>query len=460
VIGLPLPFVRARQRAAEPVDIASLAAFRIVFGLVMCGGILRFLATGWIETMYGEPRWFFTYPGFGWVRAWSVPGMYAHYIALAGLALAIALGLRTRLALALFLLGFTYTQLIDVTNYLNHHYLVVLLGLLLLALPCHAAWSLDVRRRPSLRRDRIPAWMLWLVRFQVGLVYVFAGLAKAKLDWLGYGQPLNLWLSARTETPLLGRWLDEPWLALAMSWGGFLFDTTVVAWLSWRRTRLPAYAAAVVFHGLTGYLFNIGMFPIIMTSSALIFFDPDWPRRVLRALGKARWAEVVPPGKVQVGLPSRPATALIAAYVALQLGLPLRHFLHGGNVLWNERGMRFAWHVMIREKHGAVTFVADFADGRRLEIPPSQYLTWRQEREMGGQPDLIAQLGRAIGRDLERRGHRDFAIHALTRVSLNGRPSKALLDPESDLYRGRSFVVLPEPPGPPPVLRPMPRPLP
>jgi vitamin K-dependent gamma-carboxylase len=215
---------RLASAAARPVDVASLAAFRIGFGLVMCGGILRFLATGWIETMYGEPRWFFKYPGFAWVEPWPVWGMYVHYGVLAVLALAIALGAFTRAALALFVAGFAYTQLIDVTNYLNHHYLVVLLGGLLLALPANAAWSLDARRRPALRRATIPAWMVWLLRFQVGVVYVFAGLAKAKGDWLLEGQPLNLWLTARTETPLLGGLFAEPGAALAMSWAGFLFD--------------------------------------------------------------------------------------------------------------------------------------------------------------------------------------------------------------------------------------------
>jgi hypothetical protein len=39
---------------------------------------LRFLATGWIEPMYGEPIWFFKYRAL--VRsAWSVTGMYVHY---------------------------------------------------------------------------------------------------------------------------------------------------------------------------------------------------------------------------------------------------------------------------------------------------------------------------------------------------------------------------------------------
>jgi hypothetical protein len=97
---------RFARAATRPVDIASLAAFRIVFGLVMCGGILRFLATGWIEPMYGAPRWFFKYPGFSWVEPWPAWGMYVHYGVLAALALAIALGAFTRIALALFVAGF------------------------------------------------------------------------------------------------------------------------------------------------------------------------------------------------------------------------------------------------------------------------------------------------------------------------------------------------------------------
>jgi vitamin K-dependent gamma-carboxylase len=458
----PAPRLTDRLVAAavRPVDVAGLAGFRIVFGLVMFVGLLRFLASGWIEPMYGEPRFFFTYPGFGWVEPWPVWGMYVHYAVLAALALAITLGVFYRAAIVGFAIGFAWTQLIDVTNYLNHHYVVVLLSGLLAVLPANAAWSIDVRRRPAIARTTVPAWTGWILRFQVGVVYVFAGLAKAKPDWLIHAQPLDLWLAARTDTPLIGRWLDEPAVAYAMSWAGFLFDTTIVAWLSWSRTRPYAYAVLIGFHAATGYLFNIGMFPLIMTAGALVFFSPSWPRRLLRAMGLARLAGS-PPEPAPALAPRQPRrlfVTLAIAYVVLQLALPLRHLVYPGDVLWNEDGMRFAWHVLVREKHGSVTFIARFPDGKQLQIPPHDYLTWRQEKEMAGQPDLILQLARRIGADLRAAGHRGVVIHADTRVSLNGRAPVPMIDPAVDLLQvtdlGPRDWVLPAPTDEPPRLRP------
>ena len=49
----------------------------------------------------------------------------------------------------------------------------------------------------------------------------------------------------------------------------------------------------------------------------------------------------------------------------VQLLLPLRAHLYGGNVLWHEQGMRFSWRVMVREKNGSVTFIVrEPRDGR------------------------------------------------------------------------------------------------
>ena len=52
-------------------SIAPLVVFRIVFGLVMLTGTIRFWAKGWIETQYIQPQFYFSYYGFEWVHPYS-----------------------------------------------------------------------------------------------------------------------------------------------------------------------------------------------------------------------------------------------------------------------------------------------------------------------------------------------------------------------------------------------------
>jgi vitamin K-dependent gamma-carboxylase len=440
----------------RPVDMASLAAFRILFGLMLCGGTLRFIASGWLEPFFGEPTFFFKYWGFSWVRPLPLWGMYLLYGALAVLALCVALGFLYRLSMALFTLGFAWAQLIDVTNYLNHYYLVVLLGGLMVLLPLHRTWSVDAWLRPRLRSTTAPAWVLYLLRLQVGLVYFHAGLAKFGSDWLLHAQPLNIWMSARTDTLLIGPLLELPWVAYAMSWAGFLFDTTIVGFLLARRTRPFAYAVVLAFHFLTGTFFNIGLFPVIMVTSALVFFPPEWPRHLLR-----RPLPVLPPAPVRPALSwaGKAGFALLGAFCLFQAVFPLRHFLYPGSVLWNEEGMRWSWKVMLREKSGSITYhVRSKATGREWQVTPSRYLTWRQAQEMSGQPDLILQLAHHVAREFEQQGHGPVEVRAEAWVSLNGRKPALLIDRTVDLTQVEDGLlpaqwILPEPAEPPPLLR-------
>ena len=45
----------------RPVDGASLAAVRIFFGLILFAGAVRFVAEGWVEVLFVEPRHFLKY---------------------------------------------------------------------------------------------------------------------------------------------------------------------------------------------------------------------------------------------------------------------------------------------------------------------------------------------------------------------------------------------------------------
>jgi hypothetical protein len=299
---------------------------------------------------------------------------------------------------------------------------------------------------------------LYLFRFQVGVVYTFAGLAKAHSDWLFHAEPLRIWRLSRADTPLIGPIVALDWAAPVMSWAGFLFDTSVPWLLMVRRVRPFAYLMLIGFHATVGLLFPIGMFPVIMVLSALVFFSPSWPRKLLARLPaglKARFAAT--PARSPVPAPI-PASGRYRLWFALGAAFPLRFLAYGGSVRWHEQGMRFSWRVMVREKNGSITFVVRAPRaGRTFYVAPHQYLTRLQEREMSSQPDLILQLAHRIRDDYAAKGFGPVEVRADTWVSLNGRPIHRLIDPNADLSRiedgfGKADWILPEPSEPPPRL--------
>lgn len=430
-LGVGLGALRAA--ALRPVDRSSLVAFRWAFGALLLFATVRFAAQGWIGEFFGEPEFFFRFPLMSWVPVPSVPVLWLMFAAMAAASLLIALGVAYRAAVVTFLVLFTWVELLDVTNYLNHYYLVCLLCLLLAMLP--------LGRKGA--GGPVRAWMVWLLRFQVAVVYVYAAVAKMTEDWLLHAQPLNLWLHARSDVPVVGPLFEHWETALVFSWGGFLHDLLIVPLLLWPRSRPYAYAGLLCFHAVTGYLLNIGMFPFIMAVAATVFFAPDWPRRVGAMLGRGAARFVAPPVVVDGGAAAAPcvssrgarvALGFVCVYVAVQVLVPLRFLLYDGPVNWREEGMRFSWRVVVREKSGSVSYTVRDRSGRKTIVPPGRYLTPRQEREMAGQPDLVLQLAHHIRDDFQARGEQ-VEVYADAVVSLNGRAPTQLVDPRRDLAR-------------------------
>lgn len=493
-------FERFGRHIEAPVDISLLAVWRIVFGGLLCVSVLRFFLYDWVFQLYQQPKLFFPYEGLGWIRAWSGSWMVWHFAGMGLCAVGIMVGAWYRWSVLGFLVLFTYAELIDKTTYLNHYYFVSLVCFLMLFVPLHGAYSLDAWRDASVRREVLPRWCLWLLRFQVGVVYFFAGVAKLKVDWLVYGQPLRIWLGAHTDLPLLGPWFAQPWVALAMSWGGAIFDLTVVGFLLWSRTRLWAYGAVIVFHLLTWKLFLIGIFPWVMILSAALFFPPDTPRRVYAwvrlwwankrtkqegsttsedtssaemAMSSGTAIKTEDTSSAEIAMSSGTATktedtssagmvvhgaifinqeaamrwkrrlayAAVGMYALWQVLFPLRHHLYGRDVCWTEQGYRFSWKVMLMEKTGTVTFwVSHRSSGRRWLVSPRARLTPLQHKMMSTQPDMILSFAHWLVGDFARRGIGPVEVRAEAFASLNGRPMQRLIDPTVDLAKEPLFT--------------------
>lgn len=392
----------------DRVDAASLRAFRIIFGITMAFGALRFMWRGWLHAEFGPATRSLHHFGLSWLTPLSERGMLVVECIGFVAALALAQGRFQRLGAAVFGLCFTYLYFSDVTWYLNHAYLVSCLCLLLVVF--------------DTRAETIPRWVLLLFRAQIAVVYVFGGIAKLQSDWLIHAQPLRIWLPANDDFPLLGPLFTLPITAYLMSWAGAFFDLTIVFWLSWKRSRLIAFVVAVGFHAMTSMLFQIGMFPLIMSGAILLFFEPDWPRRFVKL--NLLSTSVAPP---------RLAGSFAIAWLAFQVVFPLREHLYPGNRLWTEQGFRFAWNVMVMEKNGTLELRAvDRATGAASYADLSKYLTHVQLKQASTQPDLIVQMAHWVAEDARAEG-KDVAVYAETRTSLNGRRGQALIDPSVDL---------------------------
>ena len=430
------------KKIKKPIAIAPLITFRLIFGALMMVGAIRFMASGWIEKLYLEPTFFFKYYGFEWVQPLDKLGIYALFFAIAISAFCIMIGLFYRLASIVFFLSFSYAELIDATNYLNHYYLVILFAFWLIFLPAHRAFSLDAYFNPKLKTAKVPAWTIQILLLQLMIVYTFAGIAKLQPDWLFRAMPLSIWLPEHSDLPILGYFFQFKITAFAFSWVAAFYDLTIAYFLLFRRTRSIAYFFVLVFHLMTYLLFNIGLFPFIMIGSTLIFFPADFHQKLLRPLGYQSPKSTL--SLYRNKIKNAFLMPLILTYFTIQLLLPFRHFLYKGHVLWTEEGYRFSWRVMVVEKSGSAVFkIKDPIKNKQIEVINSQYLTPFQEKQMSIQPDFILQFAHFLQQEYKEKHHfSDPIITVDAHVAINGRMSKQLIDSEVDLTKSTAQSII------------------
>jgi vitamin K-dependent gamma-carboxylase len=443
----------------QPVSAASVAMLRLGLGLVLAWSMFRYLSRGWVSTQLAGPEFHVHYPGFSWVAPAPAPWMHLVLVAVGVAGVALALGWHQRASAAVALIGFVWIELIDAATYLNHYELVTLLLAWAVVLPMNRAWSLDRRAGRVGAPPTVDRCVVWTLRAQLAAVYVFAGLAKLTPDWLLHGEPLGTWLAARSDLEIVGPLLTHPSAGIVASWGGALFDLTIVGFLCWRRSRPFAYAAVVVFHLVTWRLFPaIGVFPLAMILLTPIFFDPAWPlltkprvKRLLQRPEHAREEGRAEDASQQRRMSPWVVGALVAVAL-LQVVVPLRHLAEGGDVRWDEVGYRWSWRVMLTERSGVATFdVVDPVSGEHQRVSPAEALAPHQARYLSSRPEALRQFAHWLADQREDLTGVRPAVHATAWVSVNGSRRALIVDPTVDLAAqpfttGRPAWILPAPP--------------
>ncbi len=420
------------DRLNQPVDGAALAVFRIVFGAMVAFDALRYLHEGWVDEYFVRPATQFTYLYLDFVRPLPPPWIHAHFYFIAGAGVLVSIGLFYRAATVGLFASYAYFFLLEQATYMNHYYLITLVAFLLSWMPAHRVFSID-SLRASTYSDAVPQWCVWLLRFQLFVVYFYGAIAKLNGDWLR-GEPMYTQLVQQgPDIPEIATHFPPALLAYAIAYSGLIVDAAIPILLVRRRTRWAGYALAFSFHLLNAVFLNIGIFSYLMVGAITIFFDPDWPRRLWRRIRST-------PVPVGLGLTAPKTSAavllMLHAYVAFQLLFPFRHALFPGNVSWTEEGHRFAWQMKLRRKESDVTITArDPATGAEWTVDPTKDLVYRQVRKLSTFPDIMLQYAHYNRDKLRAAGIANPEIRVLWKCSLNGAPPSLLVDPDVDLAK-------------------------
>ena len=419
------------------VNNSPLIVFRILFGLLIFFSQIRFWHKGWIESIYIDPVFHFSYYWFTWVKP---IGDYTYLLFIICLisSLFIVVGFKYRISSLILFLSYTYIELMDKTTYLNHYYLVSLILFMLIFLPASSRFSIDSLKTTDFYF--VPRWTIDSLKIMLCIVYFHAGIAKVNSDWLLSAQPLKIWLLGNYDVPLIGdTLLQQNWVHYAMSWGGMLYDILIPFLLLIPKTRNIAFLLVIIFHALTKILFPaIGMFPFIMILGCLVFFDYKFHEKIIQLISKYL-------KKIQKNIftikknESKIKTSLFSVYIIgfflfIQFLLPLRHNLYDGELFWTERGYRFSWRVMLVEKKGFTEFkLVDNDKSNSFYIKNEDHLTDFQEKQMSFQPDFIKEFADYLGDFYKGKGYSNIEIHVNSYVTLNGRRSKRLIKRNTDI---------------------------
>ena len=269
-----------KENLFQPVDALPLGAFRFLFGLLQC---IEFFVVS-RETFpadYITPIFHFTYPLFDLLglKPLSQSYLWVIFHVLRISAVGVMLGLFTRLSLLLFTASFGYFFFMESAVYTNHYYLIFLLSFLMCFGHSGGQFSLDSLMNKKARREQVANWELFLLRFQICVVFFFGALAKMNTDWLIYAAPL--YLNLIKHFSFLGHPFQEKWVALALSWGGMLSDLGLGILLFVGRWRRLTFIWLCLFNGINVFFFGLGIktFPYLMISTYILFL----PSSILRA---------------------------------------------------------------------------------------------------------------------------------------------------------------------------------
>lgn len=276
----------------------------------------------------------------------------------------------------------------------------------------------------------------------MGIVYFYGGIAKFEMDWLDGSTTTALFKIANHGT-FLEHIIDWPGVDLFYAWSGMLFDLLIPFLMLWKPVRFYAFLSAVLFHTNNIFVFSIGIFPVMALALTLLYFDPDFPRKMLpqkMRLNLKVWYRARVSLFNQCPSVSPGVQKIILIYAVWQIVFPFRHWFYPGNTNWHQDGHLFAWRMMLQQKNVEMLFEVTHPETRETRYAPlDDYLNIPQVNQLARNPDMVLQFAHYLRDLVQTNAGFDPIVTADIKVGLNGRTPVPLTDPKQDLGKLETF---------------------
>lgn len=312
------------------VDGQFLAIFRVVFGLAFIKESFRVKES--IYPFYIEPETLFHWPFFEWLPL--LPENQLNLLAAIMIfsAFMIAVGFFSNAFSLISSLIYAYFFLLDRSYYNNHYYLILLLLILLSFLSSDNKFSIRTLFKSS--DGKIPVWNIFILRFQLCLVYFYGATAKLNSDWLS-GRTMQASIESEAYTGLKKMFIHhQDFLVLFLTHSGWLFDMVIPFLLLHKRGKYIALPFLIMFHVTNSLYLNIGVFPYLMLGATIIF----WGEGLMDKMsGKTT--------SLTFGFKEKIISISLSLYILFQIFFPMRHFLIEGDYNVTGEGYNFSWKM-------------------------------------------------------------------------------------------------------------------
>lgn len=410
----------------EPQDALALAAFRILWGMMLMYEMYLFSRNNFakMQMHYYGSEYRMPFENFEWMEKPKRENMEI----LIQLGFVSALGITTgcmyRTSTIAFVCIFSFMFLLEAAHYLNHFYLLIIITFTMIFVDANARWSVDCNISPKRYfRSHVPAWMTRVFVELLVIVYTWATIVKLNEDWLR-AEPLRHWLHPKSVEagPWVSSLLEKWYMAYVFSYGGIMID--MLQPLLFKQSGwlfAIGFGLSFVFHFTNKVLMNIGLFPFMCIILSTLCLRDGW----VRYLGGSE-IDVNEDAKIECRLHKKSnnyvpsgsnlyrdglswsqvcVVFLLCCWIVFHIVFPARYMLHTTRTQqpWNEIDHNFSWRMKLRTKNCDGFFFAEFENKTRKIINPfeNHYMSWRQYEKSICDPWHIRYMARVLAKRVQ-----------------------------------------------------------